>query len=79
MPDELKEKWQPVLNPVFISSEEVVKRKLMVAFVKFLPRRDAKVNKFMKQMDEKLKKRQTTVLSIKPYLRYVEMFQQANY
>lgn len=50
---------------MFISSEESGEEEVdgdvrQFLFVKPLPWRDAKVNKFMKQMDEKLKKRQTT-------------------
>ena len=50
---------------MFISSEDSGEEEVdgdvrQFLFVKPLSWRDAKVNKFMKQMDEKLKKRQTT-------------------
>ena len=48
----------------FISSEESGEEEIggemePVLYVKTLPWRDAKINRFMKQMDEKFKKRQS--------------------
>ena len=64
MSEEMKTKWREVLFTSFISSEESGEEEIdgemeLVLYVKTLPWRDAKVNRFMKQMDEKFKKRQS--------------------
>ena len=58
---EQKTKWQEVLVSSFISSEESGEEVIdgetcQYLFVKSLPWRETKVNRFMSQMDEKLKK-----------------------
>ena len=62
-PDQ-KISWRKLLVPSFISSEdsgqeEVDGEASSFIYVKSLPWRESKVNKFMKQMDEKAKKKQS--------------------
>ena len=61
--DEQKIKWREVLVSSFFSSEEsgevIDGETSQYLFVKSLPWREAKVNRFMRQMDEKVKKRQS--------------------
>ena len=64
MSEEMKTKWREVLFTSFISSEESGEEEIdgemePVLYVKTLPWRAAKVNRFRKQMDEKFKKRQS--------------------
>ena len=66
MLEEMNIKWREVLFTSFISSEESGEEEIdgemePVVFVKTLPWRDAKVNKFMKQMDKKFNQREANV------------------
>ena len=62
--NEQKERWRQVLVTNFISSEESGEEEIdgdvqQYLYVKLLPWRDRKVNKFMKSMDDKIKKKQS--------------------
>ena len=63
-PDQ-KISWRILLVPSFISSEDSGQEEVdgedeasSITYLKFLPWRESKVNKVIKQMDEKAKKKQ---------------------